>query len=65
MYEEWKSLGKNHDFKRVGKSSDEVVVDRLSKTVYSEEILDWINDVKCKIPSLCDFMDFITVLNRI
>lgn len=43
-----------------GKSSDDLIIARLTKVVDESELYEWIRKVKAAIPSYAVFMDFIT-----
>ncbi|MCJ7482260.1 MAG: hypothetical protein MUO31_04780, partial [Thermodesulfovibrionales bacterium] len=44
-----------------GRSSDDIVIDRITKVQNPDEVFSWIKQVKSKRPDLEDFMDFIAV----
>jgi hypothetical protein len=58
MHEEFKVLVKNYGLKWRGRSSDDIIIDRLTKNVDSKELFQWIKDAKEKIPELRVFLDF-------
>ena len=60
VYEEYKRLLKNYGLKWSVNSGDPII-NRLTKTVDSNEIFDWIRKVKREKPSLTDFMDFMAI----
>ena len=60
-YEDFKSLVKNSDLKWTGKSADDIFIDRLNSVEDSEEIWNWIRQVKKERPELTEFMDLMAV----
>lgn len=58
IYPSWKQLIKDYDLKWVGRSRDEIVIDRLTKVTDPGEIFEWIRNVKKARPELNTFMDF-------
>jgi len=44
-----------------GRSSDDIVIDRITKVQNPDEVFSWIKEVKAKRPDLQEFMDFIAV----
>ena len=61
IYEEYKALMKTYGINWQGKSADDLMIDRLTKTQDPGEVFAWIREVKQKIPELTEFMDFIAV----
>jgi hypothetical protein len=61
IYQDFRSLVKNYGLKWNSKKSDDLIIERLTKTVHPNEIFDWIKHVKKVIPELSDFMDLIAV----
>jgi len=59
MKEEYKNLMKAYGINWKGKSSDDLMIDRINRDQDPEEIWIWIREVKSKIPELQEFMDFI------
>jgi hypothetical protein len=59
IYEEYKGLMKSYGINWKGRSSDDLMIDRISRDQDPEEIWTWIREVKQKIPELQEFMDFI------
>ena len=57
VYEEFKMLLRNYGLKWVGKSSTDIVIDRLTKVEDSGEVFEWIRQVKRARPELSDLMD--------
>ena len=57
VYEEWKRLVKNYGLKWVGRSADDIFLDRLTKIVHPDEVFDWIRQVKTARPDLSVLMD--------
>lgn len=61
MYPDWKQLILDYDLKWVGRSRDEVIIDRLTKVTNPDEVFEWIRQVKKARSELSDFMDFIAI----
>jgi len=61
VYEEYKMLIKRYGLKWGGKSTDDIIIDRLTKIEDPDEIFNWIRQVKKLRPELNDFMDLIAV----
>src|SRR3989304_4801237 len=60
-YEDYKGLIKNYGLHWVGRSTDDLIIDRLTRTDDPEEVWRWIRDVKEARPELCEFMDLMAV----
>lgn len=60
VYDDFKRLRRNYGLKWGGKSSDDLIIARLTKVVDESELYEWIRKVKAAIPSYAVFMDFIT-----
>jgi hypothetical protein len=60
VYDDFKRLRRNYGLKWGGKSSDDLIIARLTKVVDESELCEWIRKVKAAIPSYAVFMDFIT-----
>jgi intergrase/recombinase len=60
MYEDFKLLIKKHGLKWIGKSVDDIVIERLSKIHDPNEIFQWVKEVKQARPELSEFMDFLS-----
>jgi len=61
IYPNWKQLIADYDLKWVGKSRDEIIIDRLTKVTDAGEIFEWVRKIKKARPELSSFMDFITI----
>ena len=61
IYEDFRSLVKNYGFKWKGKSSDQLIIERLTKVQNPDEVFEWTKTVKRELPELECFMDFMTV----
>ena len=61
IYENFRTLIKNYGLKCSEQNTDQVIINRLMKTVDSNEIFQWIRQVKECIPELSDFIDFLAV----
>jgi len=57
-YPVWKQLITDYDLKWVGRSRDEIIIDRITKVKDPGEIFAWIREVKKARPELNTFMDF-------
>jgi len=60
-YEEWRQLVRSYGFKWVGKSADDLIIERLNRVADPEEVWRWIRQVKQARPDLCEFMDLLVV----
>jgi intergrase/recombinase len=60
-YEDWKVLLKNYGLGWVGRSTDDVIIDRLTRTKDPDEVWDWVRLVKEARPELSVFMDLLAV----
>jgi len=61
IYDEYKTMLKSFGIDWKGKSSDDLMIDRLTKSQDPEEMFSWISQVKRDLPELSEFMDFISV----
>ena len=61
IYEDFKSLVRNYGLKWKGKSSDDLIIERLTRTVDSNEVFEWIRKVKSEVSELSVFMDFMAL----
>ena len=61
IYNTFKILIKNYGLQWAGKNSDELLIDRLTKTQNPNEVFNWIRYVKAEKPELTDFMDLIAL----
>jgi len=61
MHEDFKLLVKNYSLKWTGRSAEDLIVDRITKVQNSNEIFEWIKQVKHIRPELCEFMDFMAI----
>ena len=59
VYEEFRALVKNYGVKWAGKRSEELIIERLTKTVNGNELAEWVKSVKQALPELSIFLDFI------
>lgn len=60
-YEEWQGLIKSYGLLWVGRSKNDVFIDRLTKIENPEEVWLWIKKAKQKCPELSCFLDLIAV----
>ncbi len=61
VYEGFKGLVKNYGLKWGGKSSDDIIIARLTKPENSEEMFVWMKQVKSLAPDFESFVDFMAV----
>ncbi len=61
IYQEYKQLIKNYGLKWTGRSSDDLIIDRLTKVTDSNEVFEWIRQVKATRPELTDFMNLVSM----
>jgi len=61
IYQQFKALVKDYGLKWGGRSSDDVLIDRLTKVEDPGEVYDWIREVCKARPELSDFMEFMAV----
>jgi len=59
VYEDFRTLIKNYGVKWAGKRSEELIIERLTKTVDGNELAEWVKTVKRALPELSTFLDFI------
>jgi len=60
-YDEYRQLIKAYGLKWVGKSPDDLFIERLNKIENPEEIWNWIRSVKQERQDLGDFMDLLVI----
>jgi len=58
IHDDFKTLIRNYGLKWAGKSSDDLIIARLTKAVNGDEILDWVRRVKEEAPEYAVLMDF-------
>jgi hypothetical protein len=58
VYDDYRKLIKQYGLKWGGRSADDLIIDRLTKTENPDEIFQWIQDAKKARPDLTDFLDF-------
>jgi len=61
IYSEFKRLKEEFSIKWVGKSTDEIIIDRLTKVVDPNELFNWIREVKRMNPDFEDFLDLMAI----
>ena len=61
IYPEFKRLKEKHKIQWVGKSTDEIIIDRLTKVEDSTELFKWIREVKRLNPDLAVFLDLMMI----
>jgi intergrase/recombinase len=57
MHEEFKALVKNYGLKWAGRSSDDIIIERLLKSSNDKELFEWVKDAKRKIPEIEQFLN--------
>ena len=61
IYPEFKRLKEKHKIQWVGKSTDDIIIDRLTKVEDPNELFRWISEVKRLNPDLADFLDLMAI----
>jgi len=61
IYQQFKALVKDYDLKWGGRSSDDVLIDRLTKVEDPGEVYEWIREVKKARSELSDFLEFMAI----
>ena len=61
IYPQFQNLMRSHGIEWGGKSSDQIVIERLTKTKDVDEMFEWIRQVKNARRDLADFMDFMAI----
>jgi hypothetical protein len=61
MHEDFRRLVKDYGLKWRGRSSDDLIIERLTKVVGSNEVFEWIRQVKVARPELTEFMDLVSI----
>jgi intergrase/recombinase len=61
IYDEFKALVRNYGLKWAGKSSDEIVIARITKSVDGNDMFNWMRKVKAVCLDFSDFIDFVAV----
>jgi intergrase/recombinase len=61
IYENWQQLTRQYSLKWAGRSSADIVIDRLTKVQDPNEMFQWIKEVKAARPELSDFLDLMAV----
>jgi len=61
VYQEYRKLVKDYGLTWKGKSSDDLIIERLTKVKNPDEVFEWIRKVKTVRPDISEFMDFIAV----
>ena len=59
VYDGFRALVRNYGLKWVGRNSDDLIIDRLTKVVSYDDLVEWIRRVKEAVPDYAVFMDFI------
>jgi post-segregation antitoxin (ccd killing protein) len=60
-YQDFLRLKNQYGLKWVGRSSDELIIDRLNKVRNPDDVFEWVRKVKRARPELADFMDLMAV----
>ena len=58
VYSEWKRLVEGYGLKWSSGKSEDYLISRMAHTENNENVLEWVKQVKAKIPKLSVFMDF-------
>ena len=61
MYEDWRQLTRQYSLKWAGRSSADIVIDRLTKVQNPDEVFQWIHQVKTEAPELSDFIELMAI----
>jgi len=61
MYEDFKALIKAYGLKWRSSNAEDLIISRMIKATENNNVLEWIREVKAKLPQLNDFMDFVLV----
>jgi intergrase/recombinase len=61
IHEEYKKLVRAYGISWKGRSSDDLLIDRLNRVENPNEVFEWVKKVKAERPALSDFMDFIVI----
>ena len=61
IHDEYRRLIRNYGISWKGRSTDELIIDRLTKVKDPNEMFMWIKEVKEKIPDLSDFLDLMAI----
>lgn len=59
IYDYFKMLVRNYGVKWAGKRSEDLMIERLTRTVNSNELAEWMRNVKEALPELSLFVDFV------
>lgn len=61
VYEYWKQLVSQYQLKWSDRSTDEIIIDRLTKVQNPDEMWNWIRQVKAVRPDFSDLMDLMAL----
>ena len=61
VYEVFKELMKAYGLKWRASHAEDLIIARMNKVDEHGEVLEWVTEVNAKLPSLRDFMSFVTV----
>jgi len=61
MHEDFRRFVKDYGLKWRGRSSDDLIIERLTKVGGSNEVFEWIRQVKVARPELTEFMDLVSI----
>lgn len=59
VYDYFKALMKRYDLKWAGKSTDDLIIERLTKADNGSDVVEWIKGLKRDLPMLSNFGDLI------
>lgn len=58
VYDDFKALKSAYGLKWTGRSSDDLLIDRLTRVADPDEMFNWLKQVKAAFPLFATFMDF-------
>jgi len=58
VYDDFKALVRNYGLKWAGRSGDDLIIERLTKVINQNDVIEWIKRVKGIAPDYAAFMDF-------
>ena len=61
IYKEWKMLMEGYDLKWSSSKAEDFILSRMANSQKEGNVIEWIKEVKLKIPKLSLFMDFILI----
>jgi hypothetical protein len=61
IHERWKEIVRNYGLKWSGRKAEDYLISRIVHTENNGSVLEWVKQVKSKIPQLSVFMDFMVL----